>query len=94
VAKKVKHKIEWKVSQIWCNYRRQKIVQPVKNLLITTQELLVMMVMMEMTLVVVPPHLLHKEEVMSNLSLPSRSTSSHTAPRMKTAASQHRQEFQ
>jgi hypothetical protein len=51
------------------------------------------MVTMEMTLVVVPPHLLHKEEVMSDLSLPSRLTSSHTAPRMKTTVSQHWQEF-
>jgi hypothetical protein len=44
-----------------------KIAQPTKNLMISAQELLVMMVMMEMTLVVVPPHLTHKEEVMSDL---------------------------
>jgi hypothetical protein len=57
---------------------------------IAAQELLVMMVMMEMTLVVVPPHLSHKGEVMSDLSLPSWSTSSHIAPKMKTTASRHR----
>jgi hypothetical protein len=51
------------------------------------------MVTIEMTLVVVPPHLPHKEEVMSDLPLPSRSTSSHTTPKMKTTASRHRQEF-
>jgi hypothetical protein len=45
-----------------------KIAQPTKNLMIAAQELLVMMVTMEMTLVVVPPHLSHKEEVMSDLS--------------------------
>jgi hypothetical protein len=44
-----------------------KIAQPTKNLMISAQELLVMMVMMEITLVVVPPHLPHKEEVMSDL---------------------------
>jgi hypothetical protein len=41
-----------------------------------------MMVTMKMTLVVIPTHLPHKEEVMSDLSLPSRLISSHTAPRM------------
>jgi hypothetical protein len=41
------------------------------------QELLVMMVMMEMTLVVVPPHLPHKE-VMSDLSLSLHDRSVHT----------------
>jgi hypothetical protein len=71
-----------------------KIAQPTKNLMIAAQELLVMMVMTEMTLIVVPPHLPYKEEVMSDLSLPSWPTSSHTAPRMKTTTSQHRQEFQ
>jgi hypothetical protein len=40
-----------------------------------------------------PPHLPHKEDVMSDLSLPSQSTSSHTAPRMRTTASRHCQEF-
>jgi hypothetical protein len=73
---------------------KMKIVQPTKNLMIAAQKLLVMMVMMEMTLVVVPPHLPHKEEIMSDLSLPSQPTSSHTASRMKTTASRHRQEFQ
>jgi hypothetical protein len=70
-----------------------KIAQPTKNLMIAAQELLVMMVMVEMILVVVPPHLPHKEEVMSDLSLPSQPTSSHTAPRMKTTASRHHQKF-
>jgi hypothetical protein len=46
-----------------------KIVQPTKSLITATPEFLVMMVMTEMTLVVVPPHLPHKE-VMSDLSLP------------------------
>jgi hypothetical protein len=45
------------------------VAHPIKNLMIAAQELLVMMVMTEMTLVV-PPHLPHKEEVMSDLSLP------------------------
>jgi hypothetical protein len=35
----------------------------------------------------VPPHFPHKEEVMSDLSLLSRLSSSHTAPRMKTMMS-------
>jgi hypothetical protein len=39
--------------------------------MIAAEELLVMIVMTEMTLVVVPPHLSHKEEVMSDISLPS-----------------------
>jgi hypothetical protein len=73
--------------------QRMKIVQPTKNLIIVAQELLVMMVTIEITLVVVPPHLPHKEEVMSDLSLPSRPTSSHTAPRMKTTTSRYCQEF-
>jgi hypothetical protein len=71
-----------------------EIVQPTKNLMIAAQKLIVMIVMMEMTLVVVQPHLPHKEEVMSDLSLPSRPISSHIAPRMKTTTSRHRQEFQ
>jgi hypothetical protein len=62
--------------------------------MIAAQELLVMMVTTEMTLVVVPPHLPDKVEVMSNLSLPSRPTSSHTASRMTTTISRHCQEFQ
>jgi hypothetical protein len=73
--------------------QKMKIAQPTKNLIIAAQELLVMMVTTEMTLVVIPPHLLHKEEVMSDLSLPSRLTSSHTASRMKTTTSRHHQEF-
>jgi hypothetical protein len=67
--------------------QKMKIAQPNKNLMIAAQELLVMMVMMEMTLVVVLHHLPHKEEDMSEFSLPSRPTSSHTTPRMKTTAS-------
>jgi hypothetical protein len=55
--------------------QKMKIAQLIKNLMIAAQELLVMMVTMDMTLVVVPPHLPHKEEVMSDLSLPSRWTS-------------------
>jgi hypothetical protein len=39
-------------------------------------------------------HLPHKNEVMSDLSLPSRPTSSYTAPRMKNTMSRHHQEFQ
>jgi hypothetical protein len=73
--------------------QKMKIAQPTKNLMIVAQELLVMMVMMNMTLLVVLPHFLHKE-VMSDLSLPSRPTSSHTAPKMKTTVSRHHQEFQ
>jgi hypothetical protein len=61
---------------------------------IAAQELLAMMVTTEMTLVVVPPHLPHKEEVMSDLSLPSRPISSHTALSMKTTTYRHHQEFQ
>jgi hypothetical protein len=67
--------------------QKMKIVQPIKNLMTTAQELLVVMVTTEMTLMVVPPHLSHKEEVMSDLSIPSRLVSSHTAPRMKTTTS-------
>jgi hypothetical protein len=64
-----------------------EIAQTNKNLMIAAQELLVMMVTIEMTLVVVPPHLPHKEEVMSDLSLPSCPTNSHTASRMKNSTS-------
>jgi hypothetical protein len=64
--------------------QKMKIGQAIKNLMIAAQELLMMMVTMEIALVVVPPHLPHKEEVMSNLSFPSRLTSLYTAPRMKT----------
>jgi hypothetical protein len=66
-----------------------EIAQTNKNLMIAAQELLVMMVTIEMTLVVVPPHLPHKEEVMSDLSLPSCPTNSHTASRMKNSTSRH-----
>jgi hypothetical protein len=74
--------------------QKMKIAQPTRNLMIAAQELRVIMIMMEMALVVVSPHLPHKEEVMSDISLPSWPTSSHTAPRMKTTASRHHQEFQ
>jgi membrane-bound acyltransferase YfiQ involved in biofilm formation len=71
-----------------------KIVQPTKYLMTAAQELLVMMVMTEMALVVVPSHLSHKEDVMSDISLPSRLTSSHTTPRMQTTTPRHYKEFQ
>jgi hypothetical protein len=74
--------------------QKMKIAQPNKNLMIAAEELLMIMVMMEMTLVVVPSHLPHKVEVMSDLSLPSWPICSHTATRMKTTASRHHQEFQ
>jgi hypothetical protein len=64
-----------------------------KSLMTTAPELLVMIVMTEMALVVVLPHLPHKEEVMSDLSLPSRLTNSHNAHRIQTMAPRHRQEF-
>jgi hypothetical protein len=70
-----------------------KIAQSTKSLMTAAPELPVMMVTMEMTLVVVPPHLSHKEEVMSDLSLPSRLTNSHTAHRIQTTSHRHRQEF-
>jgi hypothetical protein len=70
-----------------------KITQPTKSLMTAALELLVMMVTTEMTLVVVPPHLSHKEEVMSDLSLPSWLTNSYTAHRIQTMAPRHRQEF-
>jgi hypothetical protein len=86
---------DWMVDQSdLMQLQKIKIVQSIKNLMITAQELLVMMVTMEMTLVVVPPHLSHKEEVMSDLSLPSQPTNSHTVLRMKITTSWHRQEFQ
>jgi hypothetical protein len=43
--------------------------------------------------VVVPHHLLHKKQLMSNISLPSRLTNSHIAPRIKITAARHHQEF-
>jgi hypothetical protein len=70
-----------------------KIAQPTKSLMITALELTVIMVTMEMTLVVVPRHLPHKKELMSNISLPSRLTNSHTAPRIKITVTRYHQEF-
>jgi hypothetical protein len=70
-----------------------KITQPTKSLMIAAPKLTVMMVTMEMTLVVVLRHLPHKKQLMSNLSLPSRLTNSHIAPRIKITAVRHRQEF-
>jgi hypothetical protein len=61
--------------------------------MIAAPKLTVMMVMMEMTLVVVPRHLPHKKQLMSNLSLSSRLTNSHIVPRIKITAVRHRQEF-
>jgi hypothetical protein len=61
--------------------------------MIAAHELIIMMITMEMTLVVLPPHLPHKEEVMSDLSLPSRPTNLYIVLRMKIMASRHRQEF-
>jgi hypothetical protein len=52
----------------------------------------VMTVTTKITLVVVPPHLSHKE-VMNNLSLPSWVTSSHTVSRIKTTVARHHQQF-
>jgi hypothetical protein len=70
-----------------------KITQRTKSLMIAAPKLTVMMVTMEMTLVVVPRHLPHKKQVMSNLSLPSRLTNSHIAPRIKITVAGHCQEF-
>jgi hypothetical protein len=66
--------------------QKVKIAQPTKSLMITALELTVIMVTMEMTLVVVPRHLPHKKELMRNISLPSRLTNSHIAPRIKITA--------
>jgi hypothetical protein len=52
-----------------------------------------MIVTTEMTLVVVPPHLPHTEGVMSDLSLPSRLTNSHTASMIQITVPRHHQEF-
>jgi hypothetical protein len=57
-----------------------KIAQRTKSLMTVAPNLTVMMVTMKMTLVVVPRHLPHKKQVMSNLSLPSRLTNSHITP--------------
>jgi hypothetical protein len=46
-----------------------------------------------MTLVVVPRHLPHKKQLMRNLSLPSRLTNSHIAPRIKITVARHHQKF-
>jgi hypothetical protein len=71
----------WRASQSdLMQLQKMKIAQHTKSLMTTAPELLVMMVTTEMTLVVVPLHLPHKEKVMSDLSLPSRLTNSHTAP--------------
>jgi hypothetical protein len=51
--------------------QKMKIAQLIKNLITIAPELLVMMVTTTMTLVVIAPHLAHKEKVMSDLSLPS-----------------------
>jgi hypothetical protein len=51
-----------------------KIAQPIKSLITIALELPLMMITMEMILVVVPSHLPHKDEVVSDLSLPSRLT--------------------
>jgi hypothetical protein len=64
-----------------------------KSLMIAVSKLTVMMITMEMTLVVVPRHLPHKKQLMSNLYLRSRLTNSHIAPRIKITAARHRQEF-
>jgi hypothetical protein len=85
---------DWRSSQSdLMEIQKIKIAQHTKSLMTSAPELLVMKVMMEMTLVVVPPHLSHKEEVMSDLSLPSRLTNSHTAYKIQTTAPRHRQYF-
>jgi hypothetical protein len=70
-----------------------KIAQPTNSLTIAALKLTVMMVTMEMTLMVVLCHLPHKKQLMSNPSLPSRLTNSHTAPRIMIMTVWHRQEF-
>jgi hypothetical protein len=70
-----------------------KIAQPTKSLMIAAPKLTVMMVTMEMTLVVVPRHLPHKKQLVSNISLPSRLTNSHIAPKIKITAARHRKEL-
>jgi hypothetical protein len=54
--------------------QKMKIAQPTKNLITIALELPVMMITMEMIMVVVPSHLPHKDEIVSDLSLPSRLT--------------------
>jgi hypothetical protein len=73
--------------------KQSHLMELQNSLMITAPKLTVMMVTMEMTLVVVPRHLPHKKQLMSNLSLPSRLINSHIAPRIKIMAARHRQEF-
>jgi hypothetical protein len=73
--------------------KQSHLMELQKSLIIAAPKLPVMMVTMEIILVVVPRHLPHKKQLMSNLSLPSRLTNSHIAPRIKITAARHRQEF-
>jgi hypothetical protein len=89
--KKQSKRLKGKKSHLM-ELQKMKIAQPMKSLMTVAPELTVMMVTTEMTLVVVLPHWL-QQEAMNNLSLPSRLTNSHTAPRIETTAPQHHQEF-
>jgi hypothetical protein len=73
--------------------KQSHLMELQKSLMIAAPKLTVMMVTIEMTLVVVPRHLSHKKQLMSNLYLPSRLTNSHIAPRIKITTVRHRQEF-
>jgi hypothetical protein len=73
--------------------KQSHLMELQKSLMIAASKLTVMMVTMKMTLVVVPRHLPHKKQLMSNLYLPSRLTNSHIAPRIKITAARHHQEF-
>jgi hypothetical protein len=73
--------------------KQSPLMELQKSLMIAAPKLTVMMVTMEMTLVVVPRHFLHKKQLMSNLSLPSRLSNSHIAPRIKITEARHHQEF-
>jgi hypothetical protein len=73
--------------------KQSHLMELQKSLMIAAPKLTVMMVTMEMTLVVVPRHLPHKKQLMSNLYLPSRLINSHIAPRIKITAVRYRQEF-
>jgi hypothetical protein len=73
--------------------KQSHLMELQKSLMIAAPKLTVMMVTMEMTLVMVPRHLSHKKQLMSNLSLPSRLTNSHIAPRIKITTARHCQEF-
>jgi hypothetical protein len=73
--------------------KQSHLMELQKSLMIAASKLIVMMITMEMTLVVVPRHLPHKKQLMSNLYLRSRLTNSHIAPRIKIMAARHRQEF-